>query len=52
MKVSGAISRPSSVVNRKRHPTQALIDDLRFAIMLADAAAESIRCTDAKQAVA
>ena len=52
MKVNGAISRPSSVVNRKRLPAQALIDDLRFAIMLADAAAESIRCTDAKQAVA
>ena len=37
---------------QKAPPTQALIDDLRFAIMLADAAAESVRCTDAKQAVA
>ncbi len=37
---------------QKAPPTQALIDDLRFAIMLADTAAESIRCTDAKQAVA
>ena len=37
---------------QKTPPTQALIDDLRFAIMLADAAAESIRCTEAKQAVA
>ena len=37
---------------QKAPPTQALIDDLRFAIMLADAAAESIRCTEAKQAVA
>jgi predicted dehydrogenase len=37
---------------QKAPPTQTLIDDLRFAIMLADAAAGSVRRTDAKQAVA
>ena len=33
-------------------PTHALVDDLRFAIMLAEAAAESVRQVDTKQALA